>query len=67
MSKSRLFVAVQRRDLFRLALGFVPLLCAFPGRAGPDGGLIPDPKAKLEEPLIVRPTSETIIGASFAQ
>ncbi len=35
--------------------------------AGPDGGLIPDPKAKLEEPLIVRPTSETIIGASFAQ
>jgi prolyl-tRNA synthetase len=35
--------------------------------AGPDGGLVPDPKAKLEEPLIVRPTSETIIGASFAQ
>ena len=35
--------------------------------AGPDGGLIPDPDAKLEEPLIVRPTSETIIGASFAQ
>jgi len=35
--------------------------------AGPDGGLIPDPKAQLEEPLIVRPTSETIIGASFAQ
>ncbi len=35
--------------------------------AGPDGGLIPDPAAKLEEPLIVRPTSETIIGASFAQ
>src|SRR5476649_2412116 len=35
--------------------------------AGPDGGLIPDPKAELEEPLIVRPTSETIIGASFAQ
>jgi prolyl-tRNA synthetase len=34
---------------------------------GPDGGLIADPKAKLEEPLIVRPTSETIIGASFAQ
>ncbi len=34
---------------------------------GPDGGLIPDPKAKLEEPLVVRPTSETIIGASFAQ
>jgi prolyl-tRNA synthetase len=35
--------------------------------AGEGGGLIPDPKAKLEEPLIVRPTSETIIGASFAQ
>ncbi|NUP13649.1 MAG: proline--tRNA ligase [Polyangiaceae bacterium] len=35
--------------------------------AGPDGGLVPDPKAKLEEPLVVRPTSETIIGASFAQ
>ncbi|MBK6516956.1 MAG: proline--tRNA ligase [Polyangiaceae bacterium] len=35
--------------------------------AGEGGGLIPDPKAKLEEPLIVRPTSETIIGASFAR
>ena len=35
--------------------------------AGPDGGLVPDPAALLEEPLIVRPTSETIIGASFAQ
>ena len=34
--------------------------------AGPDGGLIVDPESKLEEPLIVRPTSETIIGASFA-
>jgi prolyl-tRNA synthetase len=34
--------------------------------AGPGGGLIPDPEAELEEPLIVRPTSETIIGASFA-
>jgi prolyl-tRNA synthetase len=33
---------------------------------GPQGGLIPDPEAKLEEPLIVRPTSETIIGAAFA-
>ena len=33
--------------------------------AGPDGGLIPDPKAKLEEPLVVRPTSETIIGETF--
>ncbi len=35
--------------------------------AGKDGGLIPDPDAELEEPLIVRPTSETIIGAAFAQ
>lgn len=35
--------------------------------AGKDGGLIPDPDARLEEPLIVRPTSETIIGAAFAQ
>lgn len=34
--------------------------------AGPDGGLIVDPNAKLEEPLVVRPTSETIIGAAFA-
>src|SRR3569832_2216956 len=30
--------------------------------AGPGGGLSPDPNAKLEEPLVVRPTSETIIG-----
>ena len=34
---------------------------------GKDGGLIPDPEAELEEPLIVRPTSETIIGAAFSQ
>ncbi len=34
--------------------------------AGPDGNLMPDPEARLEEPLIVRPTSETIIGSSFA-
>jgi prolyl-tRNA synthetase len=34
----------------------------------PDGsGLMPDPEAKLEEPLVVRPTSETIIGAMFAK
>jgi prolyl-tRNA synthetase len=32
-----------------------------------DGKLVPDPKSKLEEPLVVRPTSETIIGASFAK
>ncbi|WP_174291113.1 proline--tRNA ligase [Sphingomonas bacterium] len=31
------------------------------------GGLIPDPAAKLEEPLVVRPTSETVIGAAFAR
>jgi prolyl-tRNA synthetase len=31
---------------------------------GPDGGLVP--AGKLTEPLIVRPTSETIIGDSFA-
>lgn len=33
--------------------------------AGPDGGLIP--AGELEEPLIVRPTSETIIGAMYAK
>jgi prolyl-tRNA synthetase len=32
---------------------------------GPDGRLIPT--GKLEEPLVVRPTSETIIGAMFAR
>ena len=32
---------------------------------GPDGGLVP--AGKLEEPLIVRPTSETIIGAKYAE
>ena len=31
------------------------------------GGLTPDPSAKLEEPLIVRPTSETVIGTAFAR
>ena len=30
-----------------------------------DGVLQPDPEAKLEEPLVVRPTSETVIGAAF--
>ncbi len=34
---------------------------------GPQGGLVPAPSAKLEEPLIVRPTSETIIGAMYAK
>ena len=32
---------------------------------GPDGGLVP--AGKLEEPLVVRPTSETIIGAMFSK
>jgi len=32
-----------------------------------DGELIPDPEARLDEPLVVRPTSETIIGAMFAK
>jgi prolyl-tRNA synthetase len=34
---------------------------------GPKGGLVPDPDSKLEEPLIVRPTSETVIGAAMAR
>ncbi len=34
-------------------------------KAGPDGGLIPDPEAKLTEELIVRPTSETIIWNTY--
>ncbi|MGJ3243145.1 MAG: proline--tRNA ligase [Opitutales bacterium] len=33
--------------------------------AGPDGKLVPG--GELEEPLVVRPTSETIIGATFAK
>ena len=32
---------------------------------GPDGGLVP--AGPLEEPLVVRPTSETIIGAMFSK
>ena len=32
-----------------------------------DGSLIPDPAAALEEPLIIRPTSETIVGVMFAK
>ncbi|NJC33958.1 prolyl-tRNA synthetase [Sphingomonas jejuensis] len=31
------------------------------------GRLVPDPDSKLEEPLIVRPTSETVIGTAFAK
>jgi len=34
-------------------------------KAGPDGKLVPD--GKLEEPLIIRPTSETIIGHQYAK
>jgi prolyl-tRNA synthetase len=30
-----------------------------------DGELVVDPEAELEEPLVVRPTSETIIGDAF--
>ncbi|MCK4563897.1 MAG: proline--tRNA ligase, partial [Verrucomicrobia bacterium] len=33
--------------------------------AGPDGKLVP--AGELEEPLVVRPTSETIIGSTFAK
>jgi prolyl-tRNA synthetase len=33
--------------------------------AGPDGRLVP--AGELEEPLVVRPTSETIIGATYAK
>ena len=32
-----------------------------------DGKLVVDPDAKLEEPLIIRPTSETIIGDAFSR
>ena len=32
-----------------------------------DGKLVPDPEAKLEEPLVVRPTSETVIGAAMSR
>ena len=33
--------------------------------AGPEGGLIADPEAELEDPLIIRPTSETMIWFMF--
>jgi len=42
-------------------------LIASPEANGGKGGLIPDPAAKLEEPLIVRPTSETVIGTAMAR
>ncbi|MDZ4785344.1 MAG: proline--tRNA ligase [bacterium] len=32
-----------------------------------DGKIVPAESAKLEEPLIIRPTSETIIGESFSK
>src|SRR3546814_12541453 len=32
-----------------------------------DGALVPDPEARLEEPLVVRPTSETVIGAAVSR
>lgn len=31
------------------------------------GGLTPDPEARLEEPLVVRPTSEMVIGTAFSR
>lgn len=33
----------------------------------PEGGLVPAPAAKLEEPYVVRPTSETIIGEAMSR
>jgi prolyl-tRNA synthetase len=36
------------------------------GKSG-DQALAPDPEARLEEPLVIRPTSETIIYAMFAK
>jgi prolyl-tRNA synthetase len=35
--------------------------------AGEGGGLVPDPSSRLEEPLIIRPTSETIIYEMFSK
>lgn len=34
---------------------------------GPNGGLVPAESAKLEEPYVVRPTSETIIGDAMSR
>ncbi|WP_435641851.1 proline--tRNA ligase [Micavibrio aeruginosavorus] len=34
---------------------------------GPDGKLIPAPSAELEEPFVIRPTSETIIGDAMSR
>lgn len=35
--------------------------------AAPGGGLRPAPSSELTEPLVIRPTSETIIGATYAK
>lgn len=34
---------------------------------GVDGRLVPDPDSRLEEPLVVRPTSETVIGQAMGR
>src|SRR3954447_19516536 len=34
---------------------------------GADGKMRPSPSAELTEPLVIRPTSETIIGATYAK
>ncbi|MFB0516460.1 MAG: proline--tRNA ligase [Candidatus Neomarinimicrobiota bacterium] len=36
-------------------------------RAAPDGGVEVDPESKLEEELVLRPTSETVIWAMYKQ
>jgi prolyl-tRNA synthetase len=36
-------------------------------KADGNGKLVVDPDARLEEPLVVRPTSETVIGAAFSR
>ncbi len=36
-------------------------------KVGPDGKMRPDPASLLEEPHIIRPTSETIIGYMYAK
>ncbi len=35
--------------------------------SGEGGGLVPDAESRLEEPLVVRPTSETVIGQAMAR
>lgn len=36
-------------------------------KSTPEGNLIPDPAAQLEEPFVVRPTSETIIWNTYSK